>query len=394
MLKDFINSIEDSELKKKVISTMQQARLDGLLSYDGNAFAITGKGKEYIYRTDFVSHRLEAEQNFLRMAKEALKIDGLDSTYQGEKFFIFNRDGKATETTIMSSLKDSNGEIFCSFASDGGKKEIMLPKDAIDKIAFKDKEKGEQTLKELLEKKPEEMEELFKTLEKAEHKANNTPEYSFSKGVEETQDGYVISLEKDASYKYDKLHIPKENVQKLENGEIKISLDMNKEYTAAAGENSYTVNASGAEELLKKVQKASPKAKAAAKAKNSTANKAVSSAKKGAEATAKSAQTTAKSAEKVAKAAEKTVEAVKKTGEAVVKTGEAVVKTANTAVDATVNTADVALTAAPPAKAVSGTINTVYKIAQGVAKTAEIGTKATAKAVQTTIKTSLQSQKL
>ncbi len=73
LLETMIADIPDEATKKKVVSVLTEARLNGLLSYNGKAYTLTKRGREAILKTDFVLGRLKDECRTLGIAVNVLE---------------------------------------------------------------------------------------------------------------------------------------------------------------------------------------------------------------------------------------------------------------------------------------------------------------------------------
>lgn len=67
-----IEEIPDEALRKRVVSTLTQARLEGLVTADGEAYYLTDAGKKKILNPEFIKTRLVKECEYLGVAHEGL----------------------------------------------------------------------------------------------------------------------------------------------------------------------------------------------------------------------------------------------------------------------------------------------------------------------------------
>ncbi len=336
MPKSMIDGIQNESLKANVTSTMTQARLEGLVTDEGDFYRLTEQGNKAIHNPKFVAERLKKEA-----ITEAKGLDGV-----GEKYHVFTNGTEAHEFNVIKADIVNKGDVWLTLSSKE-QGDIFIPKESINIIAFENKEEGLAYVQANSEKVAE-YQEIIKIQEniKAEASEQLIGAEEYTKDIEETDASYLVSV---GENDYEKLEIPKADVEKLEDGSIRATMYNDKEYTVKSGEGSYKVNGAGAKDLLDKGGSAAKTAE--------TTGKTV----------AKSAENAAKTAEKTGKAAAKTAEATVKTA---AKTAETVGNVASAAVDTAANTIDGVATAYPPAKAVTATLNVIYKIADMSAKTA------------------------
>ena len=304
MLRSYVDSIDDASVKRGTISALTQAKEKGFLTFDGEAYAITAKGKDAMLDPGFIANRLKAEEVFFERAWQATKESA-------QKLYVFEKTGKEPiEYYHIGNVKGSEGKDFIKLVNEN-KQELILPEDAKGKIAFQNKEVGAKFIKENPDK-VKDLQEYVKVYNVEKEKALY-PTEDYANAYVENENGYLITLNNG-----EQLELPKEDVVKLENGNIKADIYYNKQYTLHIKNQKTALSGGAVKEQL---------------AKNAT--KAVSS--------------TVKSTAKVAKA-----------------TASTVANTATTVVDG-------AATAFPPAKAVTSSVNIAYKIAQGASSASSIG---------------------
>lgn len=346
LLRSYVDSIEDPGIKRGTISALTQAKERGFLTFDGEAYALTKKGKEAVLDPGFIANRLKGEEVFFERAWQSMR-ENLP------KLYVFEEAGKEpTEYYLLGTVKGADGQDFMKLMSED-KQELILPNEAKGKIAFESKEEGEKFVKENAEKVAE-LQEYVKTY-KAEKNKELYPAESYKNSYEETEGGYLVTLNNG-----NKIELPREDVTKLEDGSIKADIYYDKEYTLYIKDQKTTINGDGVKgELTKNATKT----------------------------TAGTTKQTAEAAKQTVEAAKQTVETAKQAGETVkqgaetVKQGaDAVKQTVDTGVQATVAVADVATTAAPPVKVAEEVVKTVGEVAtiteKAVETTAKVGESA------------------
>jgi len=234
MPKSMIDGIKDESLRANVVSTMTQARLEGLVTDEGDFYSLTEAGNKAIHNPKFVADRLH---------KEALnEAKGLDGLNKGDKLFVFTKGTEAHEFSVIGGVVDGEGLTYIKLLSNE-QGELMLPKEAIGNIAFEDKEAGEAYVKANPEKAAE-YQELIETQKK---ELITTEEYTRS--IEETEDAYLINVGENS---YEKLEIPKADAEMLEDGSVKATIYGDKKYNLHSGDVKSELDGHGAKELLDK----------------------------------------------------------------------------------------------------------------------------------------------
>lgn len=297
LLRSYVDGIEDASVKRGTISALTQAKEKGFLTFDGEAYALTAKGKEAVLDPGFIANRLKAEEVFFEKAWQATKDNS-------QKLYVFTEIGKEpTEYYHIGNIKGSDGKDFMKLVSED-KQELILPEDAKGKIAFESKEAGAEFVKE----NPEKVKDLqeYVRVYNAEKEKELYPTEDYANAYVESENGYLITLNNG-----EQLELPKEDVVKLENGNIKADIYYDKQYTLYIKDQKTTLSGAGVKEQL---------------AKNAT------------KATAQGA----------------------KSGASNVANGAA-------------NAIKGASSAYPPAKAVTSAVNVVYKIAQGASSASSVG---------------------
>ena len=257
-----IESIEDNSIKRGTLSALTQAKEKGFLTFDGEAYALTEKGKEAVLDPGFIANRLKAEEVFYEKAWQGLKD-------RSEKLYVFTEAGKdPTEFYVIGSIKDGQGGEQMKLISDA-KEEIMLPNDARGVIAFESKDAGAEFVKENPEKAAQ-MQKLIEMQRSAKEKELYTTE-NYANTYVESEDGYIVTLNNG-----EKIELPKEDVIKLEDGSIKADIYYDKKYTLHVKDQKTTINGEGVkEQLAKNATKATAEAtKATATTVNTVANTA------------------------------------------------------------------------------------------------------------------------
>ena len=297
LLRSYVDGIEDASVKRGTISALTQAKEKGFLTFDGEAYALTAKGKEAVLDPGFIANRLKAEEVFFEKAWQATK----DTS---QKLYVFTEAGKEpTEYYHIGNIKGSDGKDFIKLVNED-KQELILPEDAKGKIAFESKEAGAEFVKE----NPEKVKDLqeYVRVYNAEKEKELYPTEDYANAYVESENGYLITLNNG-----EQLELPKEDVVKLENGNIKADIYYDKQYTLYIKDQKTTLSGAGVKDQLSK---------------NAT------------KATAQGA----------------------KSGASNVANGAA-------------NAIKGASSAYPPAKAVTSAVNVVYKIAQGASSASSVG---------------------
>ena len=297
LLRSYVDGIEDASVKRGTISALTQAKEKGFLIFDGEAYSLTEKGKTAVLDPEFIANRLKAEEVFFEKAWQATKDNS-------QKLYVFTEAGKdPTEYYHIGNIKGADGNNFMKLVSED-KQELILPEDAKGKIAFESKEAGVEFVKE----NPEKVKDLQEYIRvyNAEKEKELYPTEDYANAYVESENGYLITLNNG-----EQLELPKEDVVKLENGNIKADIYYDKQYTLYIKDQKTTLSGAGVKEQL---------------AKNAT------------KATAQGA----------------------KSGASNVANGAA-------------NAIKGASSAYPPAKAVTSAVNVVYKIAQGASSASSVG---------------------
>ena len=233
-----IESIEDKSIKRGTLSALTQAKEKGFLTFDGEAYALTEKGKEAVLDPGFIANRLKAEEVFYEKAWQGLKD-------RSEKLYVFTEAGKdPTEFYVIGSIKDGQGGEQMKLISDA-KEEIMLPNDARGVIAFESKDAGTEFVKENPEKAAQ-MQKLIEMQRSAKEK-ELYPTENYANTYVESEDGYIVTLNNG-----EKIELPKEDVIKLEDGSIKADIYYDKQYTLHVKDQKTAINGEGLREQLAK----------------------------------------------------------------------------------------------------------------------------------------------
>ena len=390
LLRSYVDSIEDPGIKRGTISALTQAKERGFLTFDGNAYALTKKGKEAVLDPGFIANRLKGEEVFFERAWQSMR-ENLP------KLYVFEEAGKEpTEYYLLGTVKGADGQDFMKLMSED-KQELILPNEAKGKIAFENKEAGAEFVRENPDKAAE-LQEYVKAY-KAEKNKELYPAENYKNPYEETENAYLITLNNG-----NKLELPKDDVTKLEDGNIKADIYYDKEYTLYIKDQKTTINGDGVKgELTRNATKTTAETtkqtveatKQAAETVKQGADAVKQTVDTGVQATVAVADvaTTAvppvKIAEEAVKVVGETVDAAAKVGEGAFKGVEAaitfasdptqnLVEAANKAIDGAANVVDAGATFFPPAKAVTSSVNIVYKSVSGVAG----GAKNMSKSVQ------------
>ena len=311
LLRSCVDSIEDASVKRGTLSALTQAKEKGFLTFDGEAYALTEKGKTAVLEPGFIANRLKGEEVFFEKTWQAMKENS-------QKLYVFEEAGKEpTEYYLLGNVKGAEEQSFMKLVNED-KQELILPEDAKGKIAFESREAGAEFVKE----NPDKVKDLqeYVRVYKLEKEKELYPSEDYANPYVESENGYLITLDNG-----EQLELPKEDVVKLENGSIKADIYYDKQYTLHVKDQKTTLNGEGVKEQLAKNATKATRAETVTAAKEST-----KAAKKAAKATKNAAKTAT-----------------------------------NTVANAAANTVDAAATAFPPAKAVTSTVNVVYKIAQG-----------------------------
>lgn len=254
-----IDSIEDKSIRRGTLSALTQAKEKGFLTFDGNAYALTEKGKEAILAPGFIADRLKAEEVFFEKAWQGLKESS-------QKLFIFDEIGKEpTEYYHIGNIKGADGNDFMKLVNED-KQELILPEDAKGKIAFESKEAGAEFVKE----NPDKVKDLqeYVRVYKAEKEKELYPSENYANTYEEAEGSYLVTLNNG-----EKIELPKEDVVKLEDGSIKADIYYEKQYTLHIKDQKASINGEGVKEQLAKNA-----TKATAEAAKTTASTAVNTA--------------------------------------------------------------------------------------------------------------------
>lgn len=246
-----IESIEDKSVKRGTLSVLTQAKEKGFLTFDGEAYALTEKGKEAVLDPGFIANRLKAEEVFYEKAWQGLKD-------QSEKLYVFTEAGaEPTEFYVIGSIKDGQGGEQMKLISDA-KEEIMLPNDARGVIAFESKDAGAEFVKENPEKAAQ-MQKLIEMQRSAKEK-ELYPTENYANTYVENENSYLVTLNNG-----EKLELPKEDVVKLKDGSIKADIYYDKQYTLHVKDQKTAINGEGLrEQLAKNATKATATASTAA----------------------------------------------------------------------------------------------------------------------------------
>ena len=341
LLRSYIDSIEDPGIKRGTISALTQAKERGFLTFDGNAYALTKKGKEAVLDPGFIANRLKGEEVFFERAWQSMR-ENLP------KLYVFEEAGKEpTEYYLLGTVKGADGQDFMKLMSED-KQELILPNEAKGKIAFENKEAGAEFVRENPDKVAE-LQEYVKAY-KAEKNKELYPTENYKNPYEETENAYLITLNNG-----NKLELPKEDVTKLEDGNIKADIYYDKEYALYIKDQKTTINGDGVKgELTRNATKTTAE----------TTKQTVEATKQTVETAKQAVETTKQGAE-----------TVKQGAETVKQGADAVKQTVDTGVQATVAVADVATTAAPPVKIAEEAVKVVGEIADGVTKAVEATAK-------------------
>ena len=233
-----IDSIEDKSIRRGTLSAFTQAKEKGFLTFDGNAYALTEKGKEAILAPGFIADRLKAEEVFFEKAWQGLKESS-------QKLYVFEEAGKEpTEYYHIGNIKGTDGNDFMKLVNEN-KQELILPNDAKGKIAFESKEAGAEFIKENPDK-AKDLQEYVRVY-KAEKEKELYPSENYANTYVESENGYTVTLNNG-----EKLELPKEDVVKLEDGSIKADIYYDKQYTLHIKDQKTTLSGAGVKEQLAK----------------------------------------------------------------------------------------------------------------------------------------------
>lgn len=233
-----IESIEDKSIKRGTISALTQAKEKGFLTFDGEAYVLTAKGKEAVLDPGFIANRLKAEEVFFEKAWQGLKESS-------QKLYVFEEVGKdPTEYYHIGNIKGADGNDFMKLVNED-KQELILPNDAKGKIAFESKEAGAEFVKE----NPDKVKDLqeYVRVYNAEKEKELYPTEDYANAYVESENGYLITLNNG-----EQLELPKEDVVKLENGSIKADIYYDKQYTLHIKDQKTTLSGAGVKEQLSK----------------------------------------------------------------------------------------------------------------------------------------------
>lgn len=238
LLRNYVDSIEDNSIKRGTLSALTQAKEKGFLTFDGNSYALTEKGKEAILDPGFIANRLKAEEVFFEKSWQGLKDNS-------QKFYVFTETNKEpTEYYLIGTIKGAEGNDFMKLISED-KQELILPGEAKGIIAFENKESGAEFVKENPDK-IKDLQEYIKVYNMQKEK-ELFPTENYTNAYTETENGYIIALNNG-----DKLELPKEDVIKLENGNIKADIFYDKNYTLHIKDQKTTLNGEAVKEQLTK----------------------------------------------------------------------------------------------------------------------------------------------
>lgn len=236
--RSYVESIEDKSIKRGTISALTQAKEKGFLTFDGEAYALTEKGKDAILDPGFIANRLKAEEVFFEKAWQGLKESS-------QKLYVFEEAGKEpTEYYHIGNIKGADGNDFMKLVNED-KQELILPNDAKGKIAFESKEAGAEFVKE----NPDKVKDLqeYVRVYKAEKEKELYPSENYANTYEEAEGSYLVTLNNG-----EKIELPKEDVVKLEDGSIKADIYYDKQYTLHIKDQKTAINGEGVKEQLSK----------------------------------------------------------------------------------------------------------------------------------------------
>ena len=238
LLRSCVDSIEDASIKRGTISALTQAKEKGFLTFDGEAYALTEKGKTAVLDPGFIANRLKAEEVFFEKAWQGLKENS-------QKLYVFEEAGKEpTEYYHIGNIKGADGNDFMKLVNED-KQELILPNDAKGKIAFESKEAGAEFVKENPDK-AKDLQEYVRVY-KAEKEKELYPSENYANTYVESENEYTVTLNNG-----EKLELPKEDVVKLEDGSIKADIYYDKQYTLHIKDQKTTLSGAGVKEQLAK----------------------------------------------------------------------------------------------------------------------------------------------
>ena len=238
LLRSYVDSIEDVSVKRGTISALTQAKEKGFLTFDGEAYALTEKGKTAVLDPGFIANRLRGEEVFFERAWQSMKENS-------QKLYVFEEAGKEpTAYYLLGTVKGAENQIFIKLVTED-KQELILPEDAKGKIAFESREAGAEFVKENSEA-VKDLQEYVRVY-KAEKEKELYPTEDYANAYFESENGYTIILNNG-----EKLELPKEDVIKLEDGSIKTDIYYNKQYTLHIKDQKTTLSGEGVKEELTK----------------------------------------------------------------------------------------------------------------------------------------------
>jgi len=123
--KEIIEKIPDDNIRRKVEQTMAKCYVDGFLDYNSttHSYTITAKGIDSIYKSDFVSSRIERETTDILKAEEKLEAE---SRMAERGFSGCNRI--TIDVKSLGAVETQNG-LFSRVPNTKGKLYVELPKD-------------------------------------------------------------------------------------------------------------------------------------------------------------------------------------------------------------------------------------------------------------------------
>lgn len=123
--KEIIEKIPDENIRHKVEQTMAKCYVDGFLDYNSttHSYTITAKGIDSIYKSDFVSSRIEREITDVLKAEEKLEAESrmAERGFSGcNRITIDVKSLGAVETSngIFSKVPNTKGQSFIEFQKD------------------------------------------------------------------------------------------------------------------------------------------------------------------------------------------------------------------------------------------------------------------------------------
>ena len=345
LLREYVDSIPDPEVHKKVVSSLTQAREQGLLSYDGTAYALTDKGKDTIYNLQFISNRVQAEEKYFSKLKLTLEEAGIKGVSRGDKYYVFVKPNqKPVEMVVVNGTVDDLGTGWIKFSSDQGN--VVCQQDCIGKIAFTDIEQGEAYVAqnpgevEMLQASiRSQLNEINQEIQREKKMKHTSKDYtlSYTNEWEKNDNDFTVKVagSSQAQSECEQIHIPQTDV-KVEGDTIHATIYKNRDYMVTDGANAHPrmVDGDGIRMMLENG------------AIESQVSQTTNAAGEMEEVSAAFAGTTTAAAEGAAQAA------------------SAVTTTAAAVGEAAVAAVDTAATVFPPAKAVTATVQILYKVAQ------------------------------